>query len=66
MADIKIGGVFYGMDIQKAMEKAHIIVVEAAKEVYKDDYANINTIKAALECYEVALLERLKDGNGSE
>lgn len=60
MDGVKIGGIFYGMDVQKAMEKAHIIVMDAAKKVYKDDYIFINTIETALVCYETALIERLK------
>lgn len=61
MDGIKIGGVYYGLDVQKAMEKAHIVVVDAAKKVYQDDYEHINTITTAIECYEKAFLERLKN-----
>jgi hypothetical protein len=61
MDGIKIGGVFYGLDVQKAMEKAHIIVMDAAKKVYQDDFDHINTMKAAIDCYEIAFLERLKN-----
>ena len=63
MAGVKIGGVYYGMDIQTSMGIAHKLVMDSAIQVYQDDYDHINTIRAALECYETALLERLKNGN---
>lgn len=63
MDGVKIGGVYYGMDIQKAMEKAHVIVMDAAKKVFRDDNASIEMIRAGLDCYEVAFLERLKNDN---
>lgn len=66
MDGVKIGGIFYGMDIQKAMAKAHKIVMDSAKKVYGHDEVIIRTAEVVLDCYETALLERLKNDNGSE
>lgn len=65
MDGVKIGGIFYGLDIQKAMEKANKIVMDSAKRVYKDDYVSIRTIEVALDCYEDVFLERLKNDKPS-
>ena len=60
--EVKIGGVFYGLDIQKAMEKSHIVVMDAVKKAFaNEDYDYIETAKTAIECYEYAFLERLKN-----
>lgn len=65
MDGVKIGGIYYGMDIQKAMEKAHKLVMESAIRVFKDDY-EIKVTMVALECYEQAFLEKLKGGESKE
>ena len=61
--NVKIGGCFYGMDIQKAMKNAHTMVVRAAKDVYGEDCTGVDTVRGAIECYEVALMEGLKYGD---
>lgn len=65
MDGLKIGGIFYGADIQKAMEASRITIMDAAKKVYKEDYDHINTIKTAIKCYEDVLLEMLKNDKRS-
>lgn len=64
MDGLKIGGTYYGMDIQKAMEKAHKIVTDSAKEVYQDEW-DIKYITVAIECYEESLIEELKNGTNN-
>lgn len=59
MDGVKIGGIFYGTNIQKAMEKANKIVTDSAKKVYQDDY-DVKNITVAIECYEKVLLDTLK------
>jgi len=64
MDGLKIGGIFYGGDIQKAMQESHTIVMDSAKEVFKNDCLGdeaIRTIQTGLECYENALIDRLKN-----
>ncbi len=60
MDGVKIGGIYYGVDIQKAMEKAHRIIEESATRVYQDNY-DFKVTMVAIECYEEVFLEKLKN-----
>ena len=58
MGDLKIGGVYYGMNVQKAMEEAHTIIVESVEEVFKDDVTEA-IVKTAIDEYEYCFLKLL-------
>lgn len=60
MDGLKIGGVFYGGDIQMAMDDAHRVVEDAAAKVYKNDLVMFNLAKMVIEEYEHSLLELLR------
>ncbi len=68
MDGLEIGGIFYGGDIEKAMQESHTIVMDSAKKVYGyHDFGGevMRIIKTTIECYEECLIERLKNDNGS-
>lgn len=66
MDDIRIGGVFYGLDIDKAMRKANKTIMDSTRKVFSDDECSIRTIETAIGLYEECLLKYLKLGGENE
>lgn len=60
MDGVKIGGVYYGGDVQKAMDEAHNILVESVKEVFRDDVTEA-IVKTAIDEYEHCFLKLLRE-----
>lgn len=60
MDGIKMGGIYYGGDVQKAMEEARKTIIESVEKVFKDDVTEA-IVKTAIDEYEFVFTKVLKE-----